>query len=50
MKKVFNFGKIDYYKNGRKINAVTVEVELEKKGGERTFTIDPKTKEPNIYR
>lgn len=27
--KVFNFGKIDYYGTGRKINAVTVEAELE---------------------
>ena len=48
MKKVFNFGKIDYYKNGEKINVVTVEVELRKKGGEKTFTISPKTKE-RIY-
>lgn len=26
MKKVFNFGKIDFYGNGRKINAVSVEM------------------------
>ena len=28
MKKTFNFGKIDYYGSGRKINAVSVEIEL----------------------
>ncbi len=28
MKKVFNFGKIDFYGTGRKINEVTIEVEL----------------------
>lgn len=29
MKKVFNFGKIDFYGNGRKINAVSVEMRYE---------------------
>lgn len=29
MKKVFEFGKIDFYGMGRKINKVTVEIELE---------------------
>lgn len=48
MKKVFNFGKIDYTGTGRKAYPVTVEVELRKRGGEKTFTIDPKTKE-RIY-
>ena len=28
MKKTFNFGKIDFYKTGRKINLVEVEVKL----------------------
>lgn len=28
MRKTFNFGKIDYYGNGRKINLVTVQMEL----------------------
>ena len=28
MEKVFNFGKIDFYNNGRKINPVTIEVNL----------------------
>lgn len=28
MKKTFNFGKIDWYGTGRKVNEVTVEVEL----------------------
>lgn len=48
MKKVFNFGKINYNESGRKNCPVTVELELRKKGGEKTFTIDPKTKE-RIY-
>ena len=29
MKRTFNFGKIDYYGRGRKINLVEVEGELE---------------------
>ena len=32
MKKTFNFGKIDYYGRGRKINSVEVRVELSDKG------------------
>ena len=32
MKKTFNFGKIDYYGRGRKINLVEVKVELSDKG------------------
>lgn len=32
MKRTFNFGKIDYYGRGRKINSVEVKVELSDKG------------------
>ena len=32
MKRTFNFGKIDYYGRGRKINSVEVRVELSDKG------------------
>ena len=32
MKKTFDFGKIDWYDRGRKINAVTVDVELRDSG------------------
>ena len=32
MKRTFNFGKIDYYGRGRKINLVEVKVELSDKG------------------
>lgn len=32
MKKIFNFGKIDFYGTGRRINLVEVEVELSDKG------------------
>lgn len=47
MKKTFTFGKIAY--NGsRKENLVTVDVRLERKGGETTFTIDPKTGEKTV--
>lgn len=45
MKKTFNFGKIDYTGTGRKAYPVTVDVELRRRGGEKTFRIDPKTKE-----
>ena len=45
MKKVFNFGKIDYTGKGRKAYPVTVTVELRKRGGEKTFTVNPATKE-----
>ena len=47
MKKTFNFGKIAYAGHKR-INTVTVEVELRQKGGERTFTINPETGEKTI--
>lgn len=32
MKRKFNFGKVDFYKTGRKINLVEVNVELSDKG------------------
>lgn len=48
MKKTFDFGKIAYGNSKRRINAVTIDVELRKRGGEETFTIDSKTKE-RIY-
>ena len=38
MKRKIDFGKIDYYKTGKKINAVTVELELEEKEGGLEFT------------
>lgn len=40
MKKTLDFGKIDYTHTGRKAYPVTVEVELKKRGGEPTFTIE----------
>ena len=45
MKKTFDFGKIAYGDPYYRANAVTIEAELKKRGGESTFTIDPKTKE-----
>lgn len=36
--KTFNIGKIDYYGRGRKINPVTVEVELTEKDGKPCFS------------
>lgn len=48
MKKTFNFGKIDFCGSGRKINLVTVTVELRRRGGKTTFTIDRKTGEKTI--
>ena len=45
MKKTLEFGKIDYNKSGRRNCLVTVDVELRERGGEKTFAIDPKTKE-----
>jgi hypothetical protein len=47
MKAKLQFGKIAYT-NNRKENAVDVTIELREKGGEKTFTIDPATKE-RIY-
>lgn len=48
MKKTFNFGKIKYTNKSKKVNLVTVDVELRRRGGEETFTIDPVTKEKTI--
>ena len=48
MKKTFNFGKIKYTNKTNRVNLVEVDVELRRKGGEATFTIDPKTKEKTI--
>lgn len=45
MKKTINFGKIDYNNSGRKNCEVTIEIEIRQRGGEKTFTIDPITKE-----
>lgn len=43
MKKTFDFGKIAYPNPKRRANRVTVTVELEKRGGETTYTIDRAT-------
>lgn len=48
MKKVFEFGKIKYTNKSKRVNLVTVSVELRQRGGETTFTIDPVTKEKTI--
>lgn len=48
MKKTFNFGKINYTNKSRRANLVEVEVELRRRGGETTFTIDRKTGEKTI--
>ena len=45
MQKTFNFGKVTYTNSSRRANLVEIEVRLEHKGGNQTFTIDPKTKE-----
>ena len=44
MKTTFKFGKIAAM-NSRKENAAEVTIELRQRGGESTFTINPKTKE-----
>lgn len=44
MKKIIEFGKVDYMNRGRKDCPVTVEIEIRQRGGEKTFTIDPTTK------
>lgn len=44
MKRTFDFGKINYTGSGRRY-PVTVEVELKRRGGEKTFTVDRKTGE-----
>ena len=48
MKKTFEFGKIAYTNSNRKANAVTITMELRKRGGEETFTIDRATGERTI--
>lgn len=45
MKKTISFGKIDFDGSGRKNCLVTVEIEVRQRGGEKTFTINPTTKE-----
>lgn len=44
MRTIFKFGKVAYY-GTRRENAVEVEVELRRRGGDPTFTIDRKTGE-----
>ena len=39
MKKVFDFGKIDFYGKGRKCNAVTVEMEYREDGDKKRFSV-----------
>jgi hypothetical protein len=48
MKRIIEFGKIDYLGTGHKNCPVVIDIELRVKGGEKTFTIDPQTKE-RIY-
>lgn len=48
MKKTFNFGKIKYTNKSNRVNLVEVDVELRRRGGETTFTIDRKTGEKTI--
>ena len=38
MNTTIQFGKIDYYGNGRKTNLVTIELELKNKNGVKTFS------------
>lgn len=45
MRKTIEFGKIDYNGSGRKNCLVTLDIEIRQRGGEKTFTIDPVTKE-----
>lgn len=47
MQKRFTFGKIDYTGKGRRAYPVEITVELRKRGGEKTFTVDRKTGERN---
>ena len=42
MKRVFNFGKIDYYHTGRKINLVEVEMSYTEKGDKKVFSVSGK--------
>ena len=39
MKRTFDFGKIDYYNNGRKENLVTVEMEYKTDGDKKRFSV-----------
>lgn len=48
MKKTFNFGKIKYTNQKKAVNLVTIDVELRRRGGETTFTVDRKTGEKTI--
>lgn len=48
MKRTFSFGKISYTNKSRRINEVTVDVELRQCGGKETFTIDRHTGEKTI--
>ena len=42
MKRVFNFGKIDYYHTGRKTNLVEVEMSYTGKGDKKVFSVSGK--------
>ena len=42
MKRVFSFGKIDYYHTGRKINLVEVEMSYTEKGDKKVFSVSGK--------
>lgn len=39
MKKVINFGKIDYNGSGRKVNTIEVEIELKEQNGKPVFSV-----------
>ena len=39
MKKIFEFGKIDFCRRGRKCNAVTVEMEYKEEGDKKRFSV-----------
>ena len=48
-RKRLNFGKVDFYGKGRKVNEVEVEVELRLRGGEPTFVVRGKEWEYTGY-
>lgn len=48
MKKIFNLGKIRYSSNQKRVNLVTIEMELMQRGGEATFIVDRKTGEKTV--
>ena len=48
MKKTFNFGKIGCTNKTKRVNSAEITVELRRRGGEDTFTIDRKTGEKTI--